>query len=196
MSSVTPDALVGCNCAPRRIPNVLGVRLLLVHYRLFLCTVASSGRFPGRFNNGQRDCSEVLEYVMNDIEKIFSCTRCGYCCHGQTTVSLDSDDQERMCRALGMDRAEVADRFWRITDGVVQMKIVDGHCIFYENGCMVHQGRPWRCAEWPLHPSILGDEANFSAIAESCPGIRRELGYQEFCQVLRRILARIGRASC
>ena len=133
---------------------------------------------------------------MEGIEEIFQCTRCGYCCHGETTVSLDAEDQERMCQALALLREEVAARYWRVTDGVVQMKIVDGHCIFYEDGCRVHTGRPWRCAEWPLHPSILGDHANFSAISDSCPGIRKELGYEEFCAVLRRILARSGRANC
>jgi Fe-S-cluster containining protein len=133
---------------------------------------------------------------MKETEKIFNCTRCGYCCHGQTTVSLDADDQERMCRALHLSREEVAARFWRITGNVVQMKVVDGHCIFYEDGCTVHDGRPWRCAEWPLHPSIMKDESNFSAIADSCPGIKREVGYDEFCAVLRRILAQNSRARC
>ncbi len=135
---------------------------------------------------------------MKEPEEIFRCTRCGYCCHGETTVSLDERDQERMCRALGMNRDEVAARYWRITGRVVQMKVVDGHCIFYDrdNGCSVHDGRPWRCAEWPLHPSILADRNNFSAISESCPGILREKGYTKFCQVLSRILAANERARC
>lgn len=133
---------------------------------------------------------------MSDIQKIFNCTRCGYCCHGETTVSLDSDDQERMCGALNMKREEVAARYWRITGNVVQMKVENGHCIFYEEGCRVHNGRPWRCAEWPLHPSILEDVSNFSAISESCPGINRAMAYEEFCRILKRILAENSRVRC
>lgn len=133
---------------------------------------------------------------MMENDKIFSCTRCGHCCHGETTVSLDADDQERMCRELNMPREEVAARYWRITGNVVQMKIVDGHCIFYENGCTVHNGRPWRCAEWPLHPSILGDTSNFSAITDSCPGIKKDVGYDRFCEVLGNILEKTERARC
>ena len=123
------------------------------------------------------------------ISDIFECRRCGYCCHGETTVSLDAEDQERMVAALGMSREEVRDRYWRVTGNTVQMKIVDGHCIFYsENeGCTVHEGRPWRCAQWPLHPSILLDEANFTAIRTSCPGISRELEYDTFCAILQRL---------
>ena len=36
--------------------------------------------------------------------EIFACARCGFCCHGETTVSLDEHDQERMIRALGLSR--------------------------------------------------------------------------------------------
>lgn len=131
-------------------------------------------------------------------ESIFKCTRCGYCCQGETTVSLDDNDQQRMIVALAMTREEVARRFWRITGRVVQMKIVDGHCIFYDkdNGCTVHEGRPWRCGQWPLHPSILIDKSNFTAISDSCPGIDKELGYEEFCTRFRLFLEEQGRLIC
>lgn len=133
---------------------------------------------------------------MSDTEKppplisdLFTCARCGYCCHGETTVSLNEDDQERMIRVIGQSRKDVSVNFWRITGRTVQMQTVDGHCIFYgENvGCTVHEGRPWRCGQWPLHPSILLDRANFETIRESCPGINRELSYEEFCQLFRQL---------
>jgi hypothetical protein len=77
----------------------------------------------------------------------------------------------------------------------VQMKTVDGHCIFYAEGCTVHPGRPWRCAQWPLHPSILSDENNFKTIADSCPGIKRGLGYDEFCRIFRELLEKSAQGS-
>lgn len=133
---------------------------------------------------------------MSEIEQLFSCTRCGYCCQGETTVSLDEEDQRIMCEALGMSREEVAEKYWRISGNVVQMKTVDGHCVFYKQGCTVHQGRPWRCREWPLHPSILGDENNFRTISDSCPGIKRDTSYLEFCAALKKLLAGKDRISC
>lgn len=132
---------------------------------------------------------------MDSVEQIFSCTRCGYCCHGETTVSLDAEDQKRMVKELTLDKDTVESKYWRVTKGVVQMKIVDGHCIFYNDGCTVHQGRPWRCAEWPLHPSILTDENNFHSIAESCPGIKKEVGYKEFCRILQKLMGS-SKISC
>lgn len=124
------------------------------------------------------------------VSDIFVCARCGYCCHGETTVSLDDGDQQRMVAELGMSRDAVQEKYWRVTGNTVQMKIVDGHCIFYNNesGCMVHVGRPWRCGQWPLHPSILSDENNLATIRESCPGINQTLGYDEFCAILKQLL--------
>lgn len=133
---------------------------------------------------------------MNAIEQIFSCQRCGFCCQGETTVSLDEHDQRRMVQSLGRDVEEVREQYWRVTGTVVQMKTVGGHCIFYEEGCRVHVGRPWRCRQWPLHPSILDDELNFRIISESCPGIRAEIGYGEFCRILRLIMAESDKVAC
>lgn len=125
---------------------------------------------------------------MIKISEIFVCQQCGYCCQGETTVSLDKDDQERMIRYLGMTRNDVSRKFWRQRGNSIQMKTVDGHCIFYDNGCTIHTGKPWRCTQWPLHPSILDDENNFATIKESCPGINRELSYEDFCRKLSEIL--------
>lgn len=115
--------------------------------------------------------------------EIFECKQCGYCCHGETTVSLDDADLGRMVDYLKMPVDEVKKKYLRVTGTVVQMKIVDGHCIFFDNGCTIHSGKPWRCTQWPLHPSILADPANFQAISTSCPGINSEMGYEEFCRI-------------
>ncbi|MDR2551048.1 MAG: YkgJ family cysteine cluster protein [Desulfobulbus sp.] len=125
------------------------------------------------------------------VSDIFACARCGFCCQGETTVSLDRHDQDRMVAALHMSREEVAAKYWRITGSVVQMQIRDGHCIFYhpDQGCTVHEGRPWRCRQWPLHPSMLAEEANFLTITTSCPGFAQEMEYEEFCRIFRALLA-------
>jgi hypothetical protein len=90
---------------------------------------------------------------------------------------------------LRLPVAEVTEKYLRVTGNVIQMKIVAGHCIFYRDGCMVHPGRPWRCRQWPMHPSILLDEGNLSAIRDSCPGINKKLSYNDFCRQLSALLA-------
>ena len=136
-----------------------------------------------------------MNYSLSDI---FVCARCGYCCQGETTVSLDDDDQQRMVAEIGLDRDSVKEKYWRVTGNIVQMKIVDGHCIFYDDktGCSVHEGRPWRCGQWPLHPSILTDQNNFETIRSSCPGINKELSYEEFCLILQQLTDLAGKVKC
>jgi len=131
---------------------------------------------------------------MNDtsyqLADIFTCTRCGYCCQGETTVSLDKDDQERMIAELGLPPEQVEKKYWRITGAIVQMKIKDHHCIFYkkDTGCTVHTGRPWRCGQWPLHPSMLADKNNFHTIRASCPGLNQALSWKEFSYIFKQLL--------
>ena len=125
---------------------------------------------------------------MSNLDEIFQCTQCGFCCHGETTVSLDEDDQRRMIAALEKHGDEVAAKFWRITGSIVQMKTVQGHCIFYDDGCTVYHGRPWRCKQWPLVPALLEDENNFLIIRDSCPGINKEMSYEQFREIMVRLL--------
>jgi len=113
-------------------------------------------------------------------EEFFDCQQCGYCCQGETTVSLDRQDQERLSAHLGLPFAEVKRLYLRVTGNTVQMKTVDGHCIFYDNGCTIHAGKPWRCRQWPLHPSMIDDPANFAVITGSCPGFKAGLSHKEF----------------
>ncbi|MDA8160743.1 MAG: YkgJ family cysteine cluster protein [Desulfobacteraceae bacterium] len=120
-------------------------------------------------------------------KEIFQCRECGYCCQGETTVSLTPEDVARMADYLKISVAELKSRYLREKDKVIQMRVVDGHCIFYNGGCTVHPGKPWRCTQWPLHPSILSDPNNFETIKESCPGISKRMGYEEFCKRLAKL---------
>lgn len=95
-----------------------------------------------------------------------------------------------MAAELKLSREQVAEQYWRVNGTQVQMKTTEGHCIFYQDGCTVYGGRPWRCAQWPLVPAILHEQNNFITIRESCPGISRELSYEEFKEILSRLLGR------
>lgn len=120
------------------------------------------------------------------MEELFSCKRCGYCCQGETTVSLSKDDQEIMLDSLGISREEAFKKYWVQKSSEVQMRTVEGHCIFYDEGCVVHEGRPWRCREWPLVPAILLGEENLVTIRTSCPGLTANASYSAVCEAVKR----------
>ena len=120
-------------------------------------------------------------------ESLFKCKECGHCCHGETTVSLNAEDLDRMKTYMKMSDEDLKKKYLRENANVIQMKIVDGHCIFYNGGCAIHPAKPWRCIQWPQHPSILHDINNFETIKESCPGIASNQNYDEFCIYLEEL---------
>jgi len=69
----------------------------------------------------------------------------------------------------------------------VEMKIVDGHCIFFNQDglCSIHPVKPFHCRRWPLHPSILGDEGAWEAIKADCPGFDPGVTYEMICAFLK-----------
>ena len=90
-----------------------------------------------------------------------------------------------MLEYLGISREEAFADFWRGSKNQVQMQTVDGHCIFFDNGCTVHPGRPWRCRQWPLVPAILVDRNALESIRSSCPGLAKRATYTEVCDTVK-----------
>lgn len=93
-----------------------------------------------------------------------------------------------MAAELGLSLDQLFARFLRRSGNCVQMRTVDGHCIFYDAGCRIHLARPRLCGQWPLHPAILKDESNYLAIGSSCPGLQSTHPYRQFCRILEELL--------
>jgi Fe-S-cluster containining protein len=117
------------------------------------------------------------------MREIFTCQCCGHCCHGKSTVSVSLPEQEDIASFLGVDLPTFLKRFCRERDKRVEMKIIQGHCVFYgENGlCEIHAVKPFHCRRWPLHPAILGDRGAWEAIRADCPGFTTDATYEEVC---------------
>ncbi len=130
--------------------------------------------------------NHILFEEGGSMEKVFSCKRCGFCCQGETTVSLSVEDQKNIAELVNLSLEEALQKYCVINGNEVQMKTIDGHCIFYDNGCKVHGGRPWRCRQWPLVPAILCDENNLVTIRSSCPGISKTASYTAMCNAVKR----------
>lgn len=124
------------------------------------------------------------------MREIFSCRRCGHCCQGHSTVSLTPLEIARIAAHLSLSVETLRSRYL-VRKGVrTEMKIVDGHCIFFgEDGlCAIHPVKPFPCRQWPLHPSILGDRQAWEAIRADCPGFVPDASYEEVCQLVRSTL--------
>ena len=119
-------------------------------------------------------------------DKVFECRCCGHCCHGEATVSVTEEEQEAIAAFLNLSRAELTDMYLLAKAHCTEMKVIDGHCIFYgkDGLCAIHPVKPFHCRRWPLHPSILADEAAWKAIRADCPGFREDATYEEVCSLI------------
>jgi len=123
-------------------------------------------------------------------KEIFECKMCGHCCHGSATVSVSKKEQEKIATFLGIELEELIEKYLLPKKGYTQMKIKDGHCIFYgEDGlCKIHPVKPFHCRRWPLHPSILDSEMAWLAIKADCPGFKKDATYDEVKEFVRKSL--------
>ncbi len=118
---------------------------------------------------------------------VFTCKCCGHCCHGESTVSMSPDEQKRIAGYLSLSLGDFLDKFCVRKGRRVEMRVVDGHCIFYgDDGlCTIHPVKPFHCRRWPLHPSILNDSAAWEAIRRDCPGFSEQATYEQVCNLIR-----------
>ncbi len=100
---------------------------------------------------------------------------------------MTPEEQTRIAKFLGLSMDELLEKYGVIKGNRVEMKVVDGHCIFYgDDGlCRIHEVKPFQCRRWPLHPSILGDEAAWRAIKADCPGFDEDAEYEDVCRLVK-----------
>ena len=65
------------------------------------------------------------------VADIFQCTCCGFCCHGETTVSLNEADQKRMATLMALPQEEVLFGFIeQVNNQIMELVVVDGGATF------------------------------------------------------------------
>ena len=112
----------------------------------------------------------------------FECKRCGYCCKGESTVSLSKRDISRISQFLNLSEEDFL-KLYTVKKGIfrIEMKVKDGFCIFFDKEkklCKIHPVKPEKCKEWPLVSAIFEDEENFKIIQNSCLGLK-ELNWEK-----------------
>lgn len=107
--------------------------------------------------------------------KSFQCKRCGFCCQGESTVSLSEEEVLRIADFLHISKDVFLKNYAKIVcKGRIEMKTVNGFCIFFDQEkrlCRIHPVKPDRCKEWPFPRAIFTDEENFHIIKNSCLGL-------------------------
>jgi len=117
-----------------------------------------------------------------------SCDEKRLCCI-ETEMTLTNEDVERI-EALGYRREEFV---VRASDGFLELRNIDGHCVFYEPStrvCLVYENRPEGCRYYPV---VYDARQHRCVVDEDCPSratmTREEI--RTICPEVRRLITRL-----
>jgi Fe-S-cluster containining protein len=116
-------------------------------------------------------------------KEVFSCIRCGNCCHGVGGIYLTQEEIQRLSNHFSISYGEFIKEYCEYVQGKIRLRTKDsGVCIFYEDGvgCIIHEIKPYICSLWPFFPANIKDEQSFFVAKLSCPGINPEITHKEF----------------
>lgn len=119
-----------------------------------------------------------------EITKVFQCKMCGQCCEGQGGIVVTQPEIERIEKFLNMNHEEFQKKFLEpeVTNKYSIRTKEDGYCIFFDKnkGCLVHPVKPNICLAWPFFKGNLEDKNSLEMAKEYCPGINKNIDFEEF----------------
>lgn len=119
----------------------------------------------------------------------FDCKRCGHCCDGAGGIILSDKDVARLAAWLQLSAEEFLARHAEEKSGKRRLKSrEDNYCVFFDQGCSVHEAKPDVCRAWPFFKGNLEDAVSWKLAQDYCPGINAEASFAEFVEEGRRCL--------
>jgi len=119
----------------------------------------------------------------------FECQQCGACCTGEPgTVYVAPNEIRPIARTMNMPVNRLIKEFlYPFQDSYSVREDRDGHCFFYDSGCLIYPVRPSQCRSFPFWLDILRNERRWRRTAAECPGIGRGRLYtrEEILDVIR-----------
>ncbi len=125
--------------------------------------------------------------------QVFSCQQCGQCCFGAGGIVLSEHDSQRLASFLNLDLQRFLDRFAEFVAGKFRLQVgADNYCVFFQNGCSVHEAKPDVCRAWPFFRGNLQDPDSLEMAKEYCPGIHKDADFAAFAAEGKSFLRREG----
>ena len=125
---------------------------------------------------------------------LFKCTQCGDCCRGYGGTYVSSADIEAIAHYLNISFDSLRRRFCTPSgQRLVLAQQENGYCAFWDRNCTIHPVKPRMCRMWPFIPSLLVDLSNWQTMADSCPGMRRDIDSDVLRVSLQQIIQGPGR---
>ncbi len=127
---------------------------------------------------------------------VFNCKMCGQCCRGEGGIIVVQEEIEHICKYLNIpEQVFISEYLIKDVCGKYSIKInKHGYCIFFDTkkGCKIHVVKPNICRAWPFFKGNLEDVISFEMAKEYCPGINKDIGFDEFKKYGYRFLRQNG----
>ena len=125
----------------------------------------------------------------NNPPTLFKCLQCGDCCKGYGGTYVTDKDIEAIAEFIGCNADSFVARYCTLSGNrPLLAQKSDGYCIFWDGLCRIHAVKPQMCRRWPFIDSLLVDSGNWLIMADSCPGIRRDIPPDKLEKYLKQII--------
>lgn len=120
---------------------------------------------------------------------IFNCALCGDCCHGFGGTYVDVSDIQKISKFIGCDPEEFTKQYCAPSGTRLVLALgKDGCCTFFdsEKQCTIHPVKPYMCRAWPFLKTIINNPENWDAMANSCPGMKKNIPVEELKRIVQK----------
>ena len=120
-------------------------------------------------------------------EDIFECLQCGDCCKGFGGTYVTVQDILRISAYIHFNPERFVGRYCQPSGSRHVLALgTDGYCVFFdkEKQCTIHPVKPYMCRAWPFIQTIIDYPENWNAMANSCPGMKKNIPYENLKKIV------------
>ncbi len=128
----------------------------------------------------------------------FECQLCGNCCNGFGGTYVTPRDIINISRYIGFDPEKFIAKYCDPSGSRHVLTLgKDGFCIFFDKiiQCTIHPVKPYMCKAWPFIQTIIKHPENWNAMANSCPGMKKDIPYKDLQRIVAREKQRLDNPS-
>lgn len=121
-------------------------------------------------------------------DDIFECQLCGDCCKGFGGTYVTEQDIKEICKYIDSDKEKFKSTYCDPSGSrFVLTRGKDGCCIFFEKEkqCTIHPVKPYMCRAWPFIKTILKNPENWNIMANSCPGMKKDIPHDALKKIVK-----------
>lgn len=121
-------------------------------------------------------------------DNIFTCRQCGDCCRGFGGTYVTARDIIHISAYIQFDAEQFAVRYCEKSGSRYVLACgKDGCCVFFdkEKQCTIHPVKPYMCKAWPFIETLIRHPENWNTMADSCPGIKKDISEEVLKKIVR-----------